>query len=86
MRHWSENPIWTEALDRYARDRGSGKQEVCINLDALEAVIFTGRGPGYALQEALESVLALEGEDGFRGTPRLALAFLQICSELQERI
>jgi hypothetical protein len=76
--HWSEDPYWTNALERYYAARDSGETKIEIDFAALEASIFNGEGPAYRLMHAMCSVHALEGMDGYRGAPRLVLALLAI--------
>lgn len=81
-RHWSEDPFWTEALDRYCARRDSGTEEIIINVAALENALHAGDSPAYKLLEAMLSVNEHESYDGMRGAPRVAAAFLQMLSEL----
>ena len=78
---WADDPYWVDALDRFVAMRDAGAKTIDIN--AFEQPIFNGDGPAYRLLYAMESVMKLEGEDGFRGAPRLTLALLQILKELR---
>jgi len=82
-RHWSEDPYWTEALERYQILQKNGRKQLVIDLDALHEVIFRGDSPAYRAIDAMLSVQEHEGWDGMRGAPRVVLAILQILSELQ---
>lgn len=73
---WSDNPYWLEGLEEYQRLREAGVSEVTINLAELERTIFNGDGPAYQLLEAMLSVQEHEGEEGYRGAPRLVLALI----------
>lgn len=76
-RHWSEDPYWTEALERVPE---SGTLE--IDIEKIREVAFRGDGPAYKLMEAMVSVSEQEGMDGCRGAPRVMLALLVRLSEL----
>lgn len=80
-KHWSEDPYWTEAVDRYNTQRERGAQQLVIDLDAIQGVLYDGDGPAYRALEAMVSVHEHEGMDGYRGAPRIVLALLQILSE-----
>lgn len=80
-RHWSEDPYWTAAVERFYQLREQGAQQLIIDLDAIEATLYEGNGPAYRALEAMLSVHEHEGMDGFRGAPRVVLALLQILSE-----
>jgi len=80
-RHWSEDPYWTEASDRYYELREKGGKQLVIDLDAISEVIYDGDGPAYRAMEAMLSVHEHEAQDGYRGAPRVVMALLQILSE-----
>lgn len=80
---WADDPYWVDALDRFVAMRDAGAKTITIDINAVEEAIFNGDGPAYRLLYAMESVMKLEGEDGFRGAPRLTLALLQILKELR---
>ena len=80
-RHWSEDPYWTEAADRFHNLRAKGAKQLVIDLDAIDAKLYDGDGPAYRVLEAMLSVHEHEGMDGYRGAPRIVLALLQILSE-----
>jgi hypothetical protein len=81
-RHWAEDPYWTEALDRYVRRR-SRRRKLTIDINQMEAVIYQGDvSPAYRLMDAMCSVREQEGDEGYRGAPRLVLALLQLLSEI----
>lgn len=79
--HWSQDPYWTDALERYEAEKEKGTQALVINLDAIESVLFNGDGPAYRALDAMLSVQEHEGYEGHRGAPRVVLALLQILSE-----
>jgi hypothetical protein len=81
IRHWSENPLWTSALERYYERRDSGADTLQIDIAALEGLIFSAESPAYEFMEAMCSVQALEGWDGHRGASRLIFALLQLLHE-----
>lgn len=85
-RHWSDDPYWNEALDRYAAKR-QRRRKIVINLEAVEETIFSGDGPAYRLMEVMNELKADEDEalSGYRGAPRLVQALLQILSELPNK-
>lgn len=80
-RHWSDDPYWTEAAERFYELRTMGKKHLVVDLDAIEATLFDADGPAYRALEAMLSVHEHESMDGFRGVPRVVLALLQILSE-----
>jgi hypothetical protein len=80
-RHWSEDPYWTEAADRFYEAREEGMKQLVIDLDAISETLYDGDGPAYRALEAMLSVHEHEGWDGCRGAPRIVLALLQILSE-----
>lgn len=80
-RHWSKDPYWTEAADRFYALREAGVKQLVIDLDAIDETLYNGDGPAYRALEAMLSVHEHEGMDGFRGAPRIVLALLQILSE-----
>lgn len=82
--HWSEDPYWTDALDRYQALRAAGTNTITLDLEAIERTAFDGNGPAYRAMEAMGSVLAQEGFDGFRGAPRVMLALLVHLVELSD--
>lgn len=80
--HWSEDDFWVGALSRYAAAREAGMNQVTIDVDRLEDVVYDGDGPAYRLLEAMLSVQEHEGWDGCRGAPRVLLALLQVLGEM----
>lgn len=80
-RHWSEDPYWSEAADRFYEFRAKGAKHLVIDLDAIDEKLYDGDGPAYRALEAMLSVHEHEGMDGYRGAPRIVLALLQILSE-----
>ena len=83
--HWSEEPYWTEALDKYSKLENKGeKKRFIIDIKKLSSVIFDGDGPAYKLMDAMVSVKEREGMDGFRGAPRILLALLVRLEELSK--
>jgi hypothetical protein len=85
-RHWSEDKYWTEALDEYERLRNEGRTTITLDLAAIEKVAYRGDGPAYRLMQAVVSVHELEGEEGFRGAPRVMLASLVRLAELSRTL
>jgi len=83
--HWSEDPYWTEALDRFTASRRNGANEIVIDLDALDESIFDGDGPAFRAFEAMLSVREHEENVGYRGAPRVVMALLQLLSEQGRR-
>jgi hypothetical protein len=82
-RHWADDPYWTEALDRYARQRPR-RRKLTIDIQQMEAVIYRGDiSPAYRMMDAMCSVREQEGDEGYRGAPRLVLALLQLLSEIK---
>lgn len=82
--HWSEDTIWTDALDRYHSLRQNGQKSITIDLQLLEEKIYSGDSPAYKMVEAMCSVQEHEGWDGHRGAPRLILALLTLLHEQSE--
>src|SRR5260221_12396788 len=80
--HWSNDPYWTEALDKYDEVKAKGKKQFVIDLNKLVEVAYNGSGPAYKLMDAMVSVKEQEGQDGYRGAPRLLLAMLVRLEEL----
>lgn len=80
-RHWSEDPYWIEASERFYALRDKGAKQLVIDLDAIDEKLYDGTGPAYRTLEAMLSVHEHEGMDGYRGAPRIVLALLQILSE-----
>lgn len=80
-RHWSEDPYWTEAADRFYNLREKGAKQLVIDLDSLDKNLYDGDSPAYRALEAMLSVHEYEGMDAYRGAPRIVLALLQILSE-----
>jgi hypothetical protein len=83
--HWSQNRSWTDALERYQRLRKEGRSEMILDLDAIDDTVFSGGGPAYKLMDAMVSVWKYEGEEGYRGAPRILLALLSQLDELSRR-
>jgi hypothetical protein len=76
VRHWSEDPCWTDALETcYVRhDRADSR--ITIDLKAVTEAAFSGDSPAYKLLDAMQSVWEQEGWDGCRGAPRVLFALL----------
>jgi hypothetical protein len=83
--HWAEDRYWTDALERYYAARERGETAIELDLAEIERVTFDGDGPAYRLMKAMSSVLQHEGEDGYRGAPRLVLATLMRLAEQSQR-
>lgn len=80
-RHWSKDPYWTKAAERFYALREEGMNQLVIDLDAIDKTLYDGDGPAYRALEAMLSVHEHESMDGFRGAPRIVLALMQILSE-----
>lgn len=80
-RHWSKDPYWTEAADRFYELREAGTKQLVIDLDAIDKTLYDGDSPAYRVLDAMLSVHEHESMDGFRGAPRIVLALLQVLSE-----
>jgi len=80
--HWTEDPLWTDALQRYYELRDSGQKTLVIDVAVVEDFLFSGRTPAYKFMEAMSSVQALEEQDGHRGAPRLICALLSLLSDV----
>lgn len=74
--HWSADTFWTDALKQLDSIRSQGQTKITLDLEKIEAIAFDGDGPAYRLMHAMTSVERLEGEDGYRGAPRVMLALL----------
>ena len=83
--YWANEAYWIDALAAYQAHREAGCKHVTIDLEAVEKVVFDGDGPAYRLLYAMESVIKHEGEEGFRGAPRLLLATLLCLHEISTR-
>ncbi|MBL1265859.1 hypothetical protein [Candidatus Methylomicrobium oryzae] len=82
IKHWSDDPYWTDALDDYYQLRENGQREFRLDVAALEEVLFDGDSPAYRAMEAMVSVWQQEGYEGYRGAPRVLLALLMRLDEL----
>ncbi|MGN7982245.1 hypothetical protein [Burkholderia sp. 22313] len=80
-RHWSQDPYWTDALEKFVAMREKGATKLTIDLNAFEETLHNGDGPAYRALEAMVSVHEHEGYEGFRGAPRIVAALLVILSE-----
>jgi len=83
--YWSQDPYWTDALDAYLsrvlRDDGT----LTLDLGRIEETCFNGDGVAYRLMETMAGVMANEGEEGFRGAPRLVMAALHRLAEMSDQ-
>lgn len=79
---WSSDPYFVDALNKYATLRKAGLKTVELDLDAIESVISNGDGPAYRLFDAMIKIQETEGDEGYRGVPRVLLAVIQHLSEL----
>lgn len=79
--HWAEDRYWLDALARYQTLREGGTGSITLDLAAIEQVAFDGDGPAYRCLQAMGSVLEHEGDDGYRGAPRLVFALLMRLAE-----
>jgi hypothetical protein len=84
IKHWSGDSYWTDALDEYYKFREEGEQELKLDLEAIEEVLFNGDGPAYRAMEAMVSVWQQEGYEGHRGAPRVLLALLMRLNEISK--
>lgn len=84
-RHWSSDPYFTDALDRYTTARDSDQKTIELDISLIESIIFNGDGPAYRLMEAMNNLQETEGDEGHRGAPRILLAVLQHLKELSEK-
>ena len=84
IKHWAEDPYWTDALTKYYELRDKGKKQIILDREKLSDMVFDGDGPAYKLMEAMVSVWQREGMDGFRGAPRVLLALLVHLEELSK--
>lgn len=82
IRHWSDDPYWTDALERFYTLRNA-QETVTLDLASLESTVFDASGPAYPLMEAMCSVKHHEGHDGFRGAPRLTLGLIALLAAAQ---
>jgi len=82
IRHWSDDPYWTDALERFHALRNA-QETVTLNLASLESAVFDASGPAYPLMNAMCSVQRFEGHDGFRGAPRLTLGLIALLAAAQ---
>ena len=82
--HWSNDPYWTEALDKYSELQNKGKKQFVIDLEKLIEVAYSGDGPAYKLMNAMVSVKEREAMEGYRGAPRVLLAMLVRLEELSK--
>lgn len=73
---WSRDSYWADALREYETLRKSGRRLLCIDLEAIEGILYEGDGPAYRLLNGMDAVMRTEGRDGYRGAPRLVQALL----------
>ena len=83
-RHWSQDPFWREAYERYVALYARGTREVRIDLDYAARQLSATDGVGYRLMQALDSVREHEADDGYKGVPRLLQALLATLSRPEE--
>lgn len=83
--YWAEDRYWLDALDRYVELRRQGQSKLVLDLDILDAEIFSGDSPAYRAMEALTSVWQQEGMEGCKGAPRVVLALSLLLSEMGKR-
>jgi len=74
--HWADDPYWTDAFEHYSTAREMGNDRLMLDLAAIERALHDADGPAHRLMEAMASVKAQEGHDGYQGAPRLVLALL----------
>ena len=85
QRHWSNDPYWADALNKFVELRDKrGKTKFELDLAAIENASYAGEGPAYKLMDAMVSVKEQEGEDGYRGAPRVLLALLVRLEEISK--
>ena len=83
--HWSNDPYWTDALDKFVELRDKkGVKKFELDLAAISEVASDGGGPAYKLMDAMVSVKELEGEEGHRGASRILLALLVRLEEISQ--
>ena len=87
QKYWADEKYWTDALKRFSRLEQKGdKEHFTIDLNELLKVVYNDDGPAYKLMEAMVSVREREGEDGYRGAPRVLLALLVRLEELSKKV
>jgi hypothetical protein len=79
--HWSSDPFWIDALEKYQSLREGGLTAINIDLELLEEGISSHDSPAFKLVDAMCSVREHEGWDGHKGAPRLVLALLVLLRE-----
>ncbi|MFT8670913.1 MAG: hypothetical protein ABF802_06160 [Acetobacter orientalis] len=84
-KHWSSDPYFVEALDKYTTMRENGRKTLELDLEAIEDVISNGDGPAYRLLDAMVGIQETEGYEGCRGAPRVLLATLERLSEISKK-
>jgi len=83
--HWSNDPYWTEALNKLSKLRDKkGETTFELDLAAIEKAASIEDGPAYKLMKAMVSVNEQEGMEGFRGAPRVLLALLVRLEEISK--
>jgi hypothetical protein len=83
--HWSNDPYWTEALDKFFKLRDKkGKTSFELDLAAISEGAYDENSPAYKLMDAMASVKEQEGMEGFRGAPRIMLALLVRLEEISK--
>ncbi|GBR59483.1 hypothetical protein AA18889_2124 [Acetobacter senegalensis DSM 18889] len=84
-RHWSSDPYFVDALDKYTALRNAGQKTLELDLDAIEEVISNRDGPAYRLFDAMVNIKETEGDEGYRGAPRILLAILEHLGEISKQ-
>ncbi len=83
-RHWADDLYWTDALKKYWELKAQGKERFVIDLKTIDDAVFTDDSPAYKLMDAMVSVKEKEGDEGFRGAPRVLFALLVRLEELSK--
>ena len=83
--HWSNDPYWAEALDKFFEIRDKeGRKSIELDLATISAGAYDEDSPAYKLMKAMVSVNEQEGMEGFRGAPRIMLALLVRLEEISK--
>ena len=82
--YWWDDRYWSDALERLDEIRDSGT--ITLDIARIEEVAYDWNGPAYRLMEAMRSVNEHEGDDGFRGAPRVMLALLIRLAEISDSL
>jgi hypothetical protein len=87
QKYWAEETYWSDALEKFHQlEQAGDKKHFSIDIKKLLEVAYDDTGPAYKLMEAMVSVHEREGEDGYRGAPRILLALLVRLEELSKQV